>query len=479
MHEGLHATPIGGLLRGRPLTCKPETPVADVAAAMAGDHARAVVVLDAAGAAAGIVTDRDLRAKVVALRRDPTGTQARDVMSAPVIVLPETALAFEALLEMTRHEIHHLVVLRDGTPVGVVTSNDLVGLPASHPVVLARAIARAEALPDLAALAARVTELVRLLVSQGSRARDIANIVAELNDRLVGRVLALAEARVTARRGTGPPAPYAWLLFGSEGRREQTLRTDQDNGLVYADGADDAWYSDLAREAIDGLLAVGFPPCPGGAMASNPMWCQPLSVWEGYFLTWLEHPSPAHVLHGSMYFDVRPLRDGDPFGTRLRELLRAEAPRHPHFLSAMAREVVDRRLPRTIFGGIKVERRGPHRGTLDVKGAGSLQLVAAARIHALELGLTTTSTVTRLNGAAEAGIYPADDAAAIVDAFDHLLQLRLVAQLDRLATSALPDNRVDPRRLSPRDRLLLGAAWEAVTVVQATLRDRYRTDLVG
>jgi CBS domain-containing protein len=310
----------------------------------------------------------------------------------------------------------------------------------------------------------------------------VAAIVAELNDRLVGRVLALSEAAVAGRRGVGPPGPYAWLLFGSEGRREQTLRTDQDNGLVYVDeiGAEGpAWFAELAREVIDGLVAIGFPLCPGGAMASNPKWCQPVTVWEGYFRDWIERPTPAHVLAASMYFDLRPLQDDYSLAGRLRGLIRQEAPRHPHFLSAMARDVVDRRLPLTFLGRIKTERRGPHRGRVDIKGAATLQLVAAARIHGLELGLEETSTVARFRGAAATEVYDAQAIDEIVEAFDHLLQLRLAAQLDQLAAGVAPDNWIDPTRLGSRDRLLLRAAFDAVTRVQATLRDRYCTDLFG
>ena len=482
MRESLHTARVGSLVTRPPLTCKPGMPVVDVAASMDAHPARAAVVLDDAGAPAGIVTDRDLRAKVLALRRDPACTTALDIMSTPLATIDETAFAFDALLEMTRREIHHLVVVRDGIARGVLTSDDLLGLPATHPVLLAREISRTTTVSDLAQLAARITELVRALVAQGTRAREIAAIVAELNDRLVARALVLAEATIVTQRGAGAPAPYAWLLFGSEGRREQTLRTDQDNGLVYADDVEPAraaWFSDLAREAIDALIAIGFPPCPGGAMASNPAWCQPISVWERYFITWLNEPTPAHVLAASMYFDVRPLSEGEPLGGRLRSLVRHEGPRHRHFLSAMAREVVDRALPRTVLGNVRVARSGPHRGTVDLKSGGSIQLVAAARTHALELGYAETGTVPRFEAAAGAGVYDADALARIVDAYDHLLHLRLAAQLEHLQAGTPPDNRVDPRRLPPRDRLLLRAAFDAAALVQETVRDRYRTDLVG
>ena len=478
---GLHNTRVAELVREAPLTCGGDTSVKDLAASMTTGTARAVVVLDPAGQPCGIVTDRDLRAKVVALGRDPSLTTARAVMSSPPITISVTAFAVEALLEMTQREIHHLVVLDDGRLCGVISSDSLVALPAAHPVLLARAIGRAGSVPALADLAARAAELVHVLVERGTRAPAIAGIVAEINDRLVRRVLTLAEATVTARLGAGAPLPYCWLLFGSEGRREQTLRTDQDNGLVYADtddGTVHAWFQALARETIDGLIAVGFPPCPGGAMASNPRWCQPLEVWKEYFRAWMEQPTAEHVLAASMYFDARPLAGEMALGHALTDLIRAEAPRHPHLLSALARDVVDRALPRTVLGGIRVESRGPHRGTVDVKASGGLHLVATARIHALALGLAETNTIARFLGAAAAGIYSATEATEIVAAFEHLLHLRLAVQLERLSQHAVPDNRVDPRRLSRRDALLLRDVFATVSRLQADLRERYRTDLM-
>ena len=249
--------------------------MADVAALMQRAGA-AVVVVGPDGAPLGIVTDRDLRTKVVAARRDAGATRAGDVMSAPLRTIAPGAFAFEALLEMTRREIHHLVVVEAGRVAGLLASDDLLMAQAVHPVMLAREIAQAPSREALAGCAAGVTALVQRLVADGGRVGDIARIVAELNDRIATRILAQAEASLAERGDGAPPVAYCWLVFGSEARREQTLRTDQDNGLVYADPPPELaskaaeYFARLADEAIAGLIAVGFPPCPGGAMATNP-----------------------------------------------------------------------------------------------------------------------------------------------------------------------------------------------------------------
>jgi CBS domain-containing protein len=468
------------LLRDPAATCAPATSIAEVAALM--QRGTAVVVLDPDGAPLGIVTDRDLRARVVATRRDAGATAAAEVMSSPVVTIGPAAFAFEALLEMTRREIHHLVVVDGGRLAGLLASDDVLRSQAVHPVSLAREIARAPSREALARLAGEVTGLVRRLVDDGGRAEDIARIVAELNDRIVARVLAQAEAALSNRGQGTPPTPYGWLVFGSEARREQTLRTDQDNGLVYADPPPELassaarYFAGLADEAIAGLLGVGFPPCPGGAMASNPRWCQPLATWSGYFREWLARPTPEHVLAASMYFDLRPVVGSPELGASLAALVQSEAPRQPRFLTAMAADVVDRRLPLGPLGGLRVPRSGEHPGMLDLKGAGSLQLVGAARVHALELGLTQTGTAERFAAAADRGLYTPAEATELIDAHDDLLRLRLVHQLARLREGHPPDNHVMVRHLSHRDQLLLREALRTVGRMQGRLRERFATD---
>jgi len=353
-----------------------------------------------------------------------------------------------------------------------------------HPVTLAREIGRAPSRAALARLAADVTTLVQRLVDDGGRAGDVARVVAELNDRIVARLLDQVEAALR-ELGESPPMPYCWLVFGSEARREQTLRTDQDNGLVYADPSPDLaeaaarYFARLAETAIAGLVEVGFPPCPGGAMASNPRWCQPLATWTGYFREWMARPTPEHVLAASMYFDLRPVVGDSALGESLAALVRSEAPGQRRFLTVMAGDVVDRRLPVGPLGGIRTPRSGPHRGALDLKGAGGIQLVGAGRVHALELGLADTGTAARFRGAGERGLYPLAEVTEIVDAYEDLLRLRLVHQLASLRAGRPPDNLVPLSGLSHRDGVLLRECLRTVARVQGGLRERFATDYAG
>lgn len=469
----------------RPLvTCAAGASAVELAQRLSREGVGSVVIVDPDGAPVGIVTDRDLRRKVVAEARDPGAVDAASIMSSPLVTIHSDAFAFEAVLEMTRRHIRHLVVVDDARPIGVVSSRDILVLSTTHPVTLAREIGRAVTLDALAGLARRITELVRRLVDEGGTAYDIAQIVAELNDRLVLRVLGLALEALEAAGEVPPPVPWCWIALGSEARREQTLRTDQDNGLIYGDPPDDLaepaarFYRLFAEQAIAGLVKVGFPACPGGSMASNPRWCQPLAQWKGDFREWMTTASPTNVLDASIYFDLRPLAGATELAASLTGLVRAEAPQRRRFLETIAQDVVSRPVPLTLLGHVRVPRHGTHPGAVDVKGAGTLQLVGAARLLALQLGLGETNTIERFRAAAHAGALGGADVGEITDAFQHLMRLRLRHQLEQIERGGAPDNLVSPDALSHADALLFRDALQTVRKVQASIRERFATDFV-
>jgi CBS domain-containing protein len=479
--RSLFLSRVGDLVPRAPVTCGLSATAVEIARLLSREGVGSAVVLDAEARPAGIVTDRDLRRKVVEAGLDPSVTRAATIMSSPVASVRSAAFAFEALLEMTRRDIHHLVVIDDGRLLGVVSSNDFLRLQTTHPVFLAREIAAAVSLEALARLAGRTTPLVRRLLDEGGTPYDIGQIVAEVNDRIVVRVLELTE-RELAAVGAEAPVPCSWLVFGSEARREQTLRTDQDNGLVYVDppaeqaAAAAAYYARLSEGVIRALVTVGFPPCPGAVMASNPKWCQPLSAWSANFRRWLGQPLAEEILAASIFFDLRPIGGDLDLGARLAQIIRAEAPGSHVFLAHLARDVADLRVPLTLFGNIATESSGPHRGTVDVKAAGSRQLVGAARLAALELGLPETNTVDRIRAAAGAGLYTPDEAREMTDAYQHLMRLRLAHQLAQIEAGVPPDNHVDPARLSHAEALLFRDALKTVRRVQDGLRARFLTD---
>jgi CBS domain-containing protein len=466
------------LVTRAPVTCEPSASAADIARLMSREGVGSVVVM-VDGRPTGIVTDRDLRRTVVAEARDARTTTARELMSSPVVSVPAGAFVLDALVAMTRRGIHHLAVMEDRALTAVVSSSDILRLELPHPVALSRAMAGAPSLEALRPLAADVTGVVRRLLRAGASAYDVGALVAELNDQLVQRVLEVT-AEALAATGERAPVPYCWLVFGSEARREQTLRTDQDNGLVYVDPAPDAaaaaasYYARFAEAAVRGLVALGFPPCPGGIMASNPALCRPLSGWRESFARWLDHPSPAEVLAASIHFDIRGIVGAVDLGRELAEFVAGEAPKHRVFLAMLARDVVSRRPPLTMFGRVATRA-----GRVDVKAAAAMPLAGAARVNALELGLPEVNTVDRFRAAGARGLYTPAETTEITDAYQHVLRLRLVHQLAQVEQGLPPDNLVEYRTLARADALLFRDALRTVTLVQGGLRERFGTDLLG
>jgi CBS domain-containing protein len=474
---------VGDLVKGPPVTCRLDATVAEAAQLMTRRSVGSVIVVSEDGATAGIVTDRDLRTRVVAPGLSP-GTGISRVMSSPVVEIGPGALAFDALLEMMRRGIRHLAVTSDRRLLGVVSSHDLVLLQGAHPVGLAREIEAEESEEGLAALAPRVAAVVKWLAAGGAGAAEIGRLVAELNDRLVRRALALVLSAVEAAGHGAPPVPFAWLAAGSEGRREQTLKTDQDNGLVYRDPpaelrAAAADYFERVAAAMGRTLGLlGFPPCRGGFMASNPRWRQPESVWREYFHSWMATPQPAPLLEASLYFDLRPIAGALEVGHALWEWVCERAPSQILFLRHMAKTALERHVPLGFFGGFVVERSGEHKDRLDLKARGVFPMTQAMRVYALSLGVRETNTVDRLEAAGARGLFTAAEVTELADAHELIARLRLTHQIACLDAGLAPDNFIDPRTLGKADHLLLKQAFKSIAWVQRHLEDRFQTSLV-
>jgi CBS domain-containing protein len=430
---------------------------------------------------AGIVTDRDLRQRVLAAGRSPEDP-VETIMSAPLVTLSPEAFVFEALLEMTRRNLHHLPLVEGSQLVGVVSSHDLLLLQAATPLEISRLIQSAGSLEDLAALMPRLTDVTRQLFDQSASGYEIGRVVAEVNDMVVRRALSFAERDLgDVEAGGFPPAPFAWLALGSEGRREQTIRTDQDNALVWDDPgpADrrraERYFGALAERAIATLIRLGYPPCPADAMASNPKWRQPLSVWRHYFAEWVRDTTPQHLIDSSVCLDFRPVVGEARLADALREEIRDQVKAWRSFPRHLAKIAVSHAPAVGLLGRFRLQHQGGRRG-VNLKLGGMLLLGNALRAYAIDLGLAETNTIERLEAATRVGgcftIAEADD---IREAYETIFRLRLRHQLGQLAAGDPPDNLVDPHALSRTEQARLKEALRAIRRLQGKIEDRYFT----
>jgi CBS domain-containing protein len=448
---------------------------------MAEHGVGSIVVLGPAGAPQGILTDRDLRERVLAAGR-ASDEPVTAVMSAPLVTISPEAFVFEALLEMTRRDIHHLPVVEADRLLGVISSHDLLLLQAAAPLELGRLIQTRTSIDELADAMPELTRATRTLFEQGHSGYEIGRIVSELNDLVIRRVLTLVEEELRAEKVGEPPVPFCWLALGSEGRREQTIRTDQDNALVYADpGAGvrvwaERYFRLLAERVIAGLIRLGYPPCPGKSMASNPQWCQPLATWRRYFADWVTDPAPQNLLYSSIYFDFRPLTGASELAGALRDEIRTQVRAWRSFPRHLGRLAVSHSPPLGLFGRFVLERKNGARG-INVKLNAMLLLVNALRAYAIELGLEETNTVERLEAAARTGgCFTPDEAEDVRGAYETIFHLRLGHQLAQLAAGRHPDNFIDPYALSRSDQRHLKGAFRTIRRLQGKVELRYLTE---
>ena len=443
------AAPIRNLLTRPPVMVESGTAVSEAARVMREAGVSSVLV---DGLEPGIVTDRDLRNRILAENR-PASTEVGEIASRPALTLDAGAPLLETILFMLERNVHHVVVAERGRVLGVVTDTDVLRQQARSPLYVLRAVEKAESRDALAGYSAEVADVVRHLVATGVGAPSVGRIVSALGDTLVRTLVRLAQ------RDLGPaPAPWAWLALGSQGRLEQTMLTDQDNAMVFAaEAADDeqavAWFRALAAQTVEGLVASGFPPCPGGYMATN--WNLPLPAFMDHFRTWMTTPDPEALLESAIFFDFRKVAgpiDLEPLEDLLDEARGAEL-----FLSHFAAAAGSFRPPVGHFGRILVKD-----GAVDLKRGAVGPVVALARVYGLAAGSRARATLERLEAAVEAGVLSREGGENLSEAFRFVLSLRLEAQLDELAAGRPVDNDVELDRLAPLERHHLKDALVAI-----------------
>jgi CBS domain-containing protein len=442
-----------------PVWVDPDVTVGDAARRMREERISSVLVR---GDPPAILTDRDLGGRVLAEGRGPE-TRVADVATSPLWTVPATTPVHVAWSRLLGAGVHHLPLTRDGAIVGMVTAGDLLRHTAPGPIALLRRVERLASRDRLSGYGRRVAEMSAALVASGLDALVTAGFVARLNDALLHRILEWAQEDL------GPaPAPWAWIVFGSEGRMEQTLLTDQDNALVWADeGAPGrAWFQSLAERVNADLVAAGFPECPGGYMARR--WNGPLGEWISRFRGWLEVPNPAALLVASIFFDFR--RVGGTLDVAPLEGILAEAGRKTSFLRHFAASATEYRPPPSFLLRLRGET-----SIVDLKSQGISPIAFLARPFALEAGSTARSTVERLDAAARAGLVDEDERARVVEAFRFLLGLRLRRQLDALSRGAPITSKVALSDLTAIERTRVKEAFRAVTRWQDHAKHHYQT----
>jgi len=458
---------VADLVARKPLSCGAQTTVLEAARMMRDAHVSSLGVVETGGKLLGIVTQRDLSNKVLADGL-PTETAVARVMTANPVSLPPTALGSDILHIMLEKRIGHLPITEAGRFVGMITQTDLTRFQAVASAMLIRDVVSAETLPEMAAVTARIPQLLVQLVG-GHHGHDvITRLITDISDAVTRRLLVMAE------RELGPaPVPYLWLACGSQGRQEQAGISDQDNCLILDDRAraeDMAYFHALAKIVSDGLHACGYVHCPGDMMATSARWCQPVRVWRDYFADWIARPSPEAQMLASVMFDLRPIGGG---GIAMFEDLRKEtlamAAQNSVFVAHMTANALKHAPPLGLLRSFATIRSGEHRNHIDLKMNGVVPVADLARIYALQGRITVTNTRARLKAAEEAGVISAAGARDLIEAYDLIAMTRLDNQALLIKSGRPADNFLAPSDLSDLERSHLRDAFVVVRTMQSAI----------
>lgn len=467
-------TRLGELAMRHPVTCSPQTALREAVRLMHEQQVGSIVIVNEHKAPLGIFTLRDLRQVVANGIEDFDQAIDAHMTAGPFYLSPDHS-AFDAAIAMTERHIAHVCLVKEQRLCGVVSERDLFSLQRVDLVHLARTIRHAPRLDTLINLRGEISQLVERMLAHGASSTQITHIITLLNDHTVCRVIEL----VLAERGD-PGVPFTWLCFGSEGRREQTLHTDQDNGILF-EAKDAAQAADIrqrllpiAQQINQHLAACGFTLCKGNIMAGNPELCLSRAEWARRFSAFIREATPQNLLASSIYFDLRAVWGDEQGCQHLRRTILTQVADNRLFQRMMADNALRHRPPVGRFREFVLERKGGDKATLDLKVQGLGPFVDGARLLALAHGVEAINTLERLRQLTTLGVIEPLDGAAYEEAYHFIQQTRMQQHQLQTRQNRPYSNRVDPDQLNQLDRRILREALRQAQRLQSSLALRYQ-----
>lgn len=462
--------PVSSCYNPHVLSCGTDLSIQEAARMMSERKCSSILVQDAKGEYVGIVTDNDLRTKVIATGYDiqkPVG----DVMASPLKSTPSGAQIFETFMTMMSEQIKHLAVTdTDNRVVGVVSNRDLLTAQGRSPFFFIREIKDTEGVHALQAKYRQLPEVVQHLIQSGAKSDNINHFVTSITDAILEKLVTDAVAKIGE-----PPCRFVFMIMGSEGRKEQTLKTDQDNAIVYEDVEDDAavatrnYFLKLGETVCNWLDQVGYEFCDGGVMAKNPKWCQPLGTWTQHFSSWIHAAEAEDLFQASIFFDFRTGYGDRSIVDDLRRFLFKSLGGWSGFFRHLTENALYFKPPLGFFRSFVVESKGEHRNKLDIKKA-MTPIVDFARIYALKHQIAETNTLERLHQLYIKKILSWDEYNELEQSYGFLMQTRFLRQVTAvLEENAPPDNYVNPKQLSGIEQTMLKEIFKRTEKFQSKL----------
>ncbi|WP_035235367.1 DUF294 nucleotidyltransferase-like domain-containing protein [Desulfobacter vibrioformis] len=472
----LMLTPVRELLRRTPVKVPVTATIQEIAQVMNQKRVSSILIYHEPERREqkliGIVTDRDLRNRVIAKDLD-LNDRVSEIMTENPARINSSDFVFKAQLQMARYNVHHMPVMANNRLAGMITATDLTRQHTCSTVDIVGDIYKHTDIDKIKEVTAKIPELLVNLVASGATAMSAGHLITSITDAVTTRLLQLAEKRL------GPaPVTYAWVAAGSQAREEQIAKTDQDNILILADDyipkEHSKYFSLLARHVCDGLNACGYVYCPGDMMATNYDWRQPLKVWKKNFNQWIDQPEPEALMLTSVFFDLRCIYGNRSLFQNLREHVLGKTRGNRIFLAHMTRNALSRQPPLGFFRNFVLIKGGEHDHTFDVKLNGIVPIVDLVRIYALALCSNAINTLDRLYLMESSKAISNDSARDLHDALEFISNLRIQHQARQVKAGKEMDNFVSPDNLSHVDRNLLKEAFLVIRNMQSVMKYRYQ-----
>jgi len=420
----------------------------------------------------GIITDRDLCTRVLAEGLDPSD-EVSSVMTPEVISLDHNAYVYEAMMTMLRYNVHHLPVLKDKKPIGIIEATDIVRYESQNSLLLVSSIFQQQSIEDLKVLSEQVKDSFVRLVNEDANAHMVGTAMSVIGRSFKQRIIELAEEQLGKS-----PIPYCFLALGSMGRDEQLLVTDQDNAIILDDTYDEAkhgkYFEALSKFICDGLDQCGYVYCTGDIMATNPTWRMTRREWEECFADWIDDPNPKALLNASIFFDLDGVYGRLKWAEQLNSFIVRRARKNNRFLACLARNALNRTPPLGFFKDFVMEKDGRHNNSINLKRRGTAPLADLIRVHALAVGSRSKNSFERLDDIIDAGILPKGRAQDLKDAMEFISLVRIRHQAHDVDNNVEPDNNIEPENLSDFERRNLKDAFQILSNAQNFLKFRYQ-----
>lgn len=462
--------PVADICNKELVACDQDLPIQAAAAIMTEHNSSSIFIREPGADVVGVVTDNDLRKKVTATGMDILKPVSA-IMSSPLRTVSSNALVFEALMEMMQQNIKHLGV-RDAhnRVTGVITNRDLLKVQGQSPVFIVREISGAKLVNQVVQIRRQVPRLIQTLINTGAKAQNITRFLTTVSEAILEKIIGFALNEMGP-----PPARFAFMVLGSEGRKEQTLKTDQDNAIVIEDVPENSrdeimkYFLSFAEKVCTWLNEAGYDFCKGGVMAQNPQWCQPLARWKKYFTQWIHTAEPEALLQASIFFDFRGAYGDMDLVDELRQHLFASLEGWPGFFRHLAENALFFTPPIGFFRNFLVESKGEHRDTFNIKAA-MQPVVDYARIYALNYKIPETNTFERINQLLDQEKISPQEHNELETAYSYLMQQRFANQVKAaMDDSSQPDNYINPKHLSRIEQTLLKEIFKRIEKFQGKL----------